>query len=78
MAKFFFDTLVDDTLDFDTVGVDLPDVEAAKSEAKAALTDMARDTPPRGNHMALLMKVRDETGAEIYVASLTIDSSSLR
>lgn len=73
MTRFFFDTLDDDKLDRDTDGVDLPNVEAARSEAKAALTDMAREKLPNGNHMGFRVIVRDEQGRQIYTASLTLD-----
>jgi hypothetical protein len=73
MTRYFFDTLEDDTLDRDTEGVELPDDAAARNQAKAALTEMAREKLPNGNHMNLHVQVRHEAGHEIYRASLTLD-----
>ena len=71
MARFFFDTHEGNTVDLDTAGVELPDEAAARDEAQRALTDMAREKLPDGNHLDFGVIVRDETGAQIYVANLT-------
>lgn len=71
MARFFFDTHDGDTIDPDTAGIELPDAAAARDEAQRALTDMAREKLPNGNHLDFGVIVRDEAGTQIYVASLT-------
>jgi hypothetical protein len=75
MTRFFFDTHDGVRAERDTDGVDLPNEETARSEAKAALTDMARDHLPNGNHLELRVTIRDEAGEEIYTASLVLDVS---
>lgn len=74
MTRFYFDTNVGDSTERDTEGVDLPNEARARAEAKAALTDMARDHLPNGNHMGFRVTVRDATGQEIYYASLVMDA----
>jgi hypothetical protein len=74
MTRFYFDTNVGDRTERDTEGVDLPSEARARAEAKAALTDMARDHLPNGNHMGLRVTIRDEAGREIYSASLVMDA----
>lgn len=71
MARFFFDTHDGETQDPDTTGVELPDEAAARDEAQRALTDMAREKLPDGNHLDFGVVVRDEAGTQIYVANLT-------
>jgi hypothetical protein len=78
MTRFFFDTHDGVRAERDTDGVDLPSEEMARSEAKAALTDMARDHLPNGNHLELRVTIRDEAGDEIYTASLVLDVSTPR
>jgi hypothetical protein len=74
MTRFYFDTNVGDRTERDTEGVDLPNEARARAEAKAALTDMARDHLPNGNHMGFRVTVRDAAGEEIYYASLVMDA----
>ncbi|AMJ62767.1 DUF6894 family protein [Bosea sp. PAMC 26642] len=71
MARFFFDTHDDGSVDLDTSGVDLPDEAAARDEAQRALSDMVREKLPNSEHLDFGVIVRDEAGAQIYVASLT-------
>lgn len=78
MTRFFFDTQDGDKAERDTEGVELPDEARARAEAKAALTDMARDHLPDGNHMGFRVTVRNEAGHEIFSASLTMDAGPLR
>lgn len=74
MTRFYFDTHDGDRTERDTEGVELPDEARARVEAKAALTDMARDHLSNGNHMDFRVTVRNEAGQEIYSASLVMDA----
>lgn len=60
MARYFFDTR--DNADFieDDVGLDLPDLEAAKTQAAVALAELARDVLPGSTLRTLIVEVRDE------------------
>lgn len=77
MTRFYFDTHDGDRTERDTEGVELPDEARARAEAKAALTDMARDHLPDGNHMGFRVTIRDEAGQEIYSASLVMDAGPM-
>ncbi|MEE7446666.1 hypothetical protein MRF4_01850 [Methylobacterium radiotolerans] len=72
MPIYFIDTNNDDTFVEDDQGQDLPDAEAAREAALAALPDMARDKLPDGDHRTFCASVRDQTGVVIYEASLTL------
>ena len=60
MPLFFFDTR--DTHDFfqDDVGLELPDLEAEKSQAAASLAELAKDVLPSSLKRVLAVEVRDE------------------
>ena len=60
MALFFFDTR--DNHDFiqDDVGLELPDLEAVKSQAAASLAELAKDVLPSSLKRVLAVEVRDE------------------
>jgi hypothetical protein len=73
MAKFFFDTQEGQSVDRDTTGVDLPDEAAARAEAQEALADMAREKLPNGNKVDFAVLVRDESGQEVYSATLKFE-----
>ena len=48
MPLFFFHLRIGDHLDEDTIGVDLPDLNAARREASRAMADMLRDAALTG------------------------------
>jgi hypothetical protein len=73
MARYFFDTSDGVTLDSDTEGVELTSEESARTEAKVALTDMAREKLPMGDFSNFSVVVRNEAGRAIYSASLVFD-----
>ncbi|MGH1572676.1 DUF6894 family protein [Methylobacterium sp. P31] len=72
MPRYFIDTNNDDTFVEDDEGQDLPDAEAARKAALAALPDMARDKMPDGDRRTFCASVRDEAGTVIYKATLTL------
>jgi len=43
MPVYFFDTHDDETFIEDDIGIDLPNLEAAKAEAARSLAELARD-----------------------------------
>jgi hypothetical protein len=48
--------------------------EAATDDAQIALADMARDALPNGKHAHFEASVVDETGAQVYRASLEFNA----
>ncbi|MCJ2021759.1 hypothetical protein MKK84_30845 [Methylobacterium sp. E-065] len=75
MPRYFIDTNDDDTFVEDEEGQDLPDAEAARDVAQAALPDMARDKMPDGDGRTFCASVRDEAGTVLYKATLTLSAS---
>jgi hypothetical protein len=72
MPHFFFDTICDQDLARDEVGIELPDLEAARQEAIRVLPDIARDELPNdGNRRDIMTDVRDETGRVVFTAQLS-------
>ena len=72
MPRYFIDTNDDDVFVADDEGQDLPNAEAAREVAQAALPDMARDKIPDGEGRTFCACVRDEAGTVIYKATLTL------
>lgn len=72
MPRYFIDTNNDGTFVEDDEGQDLPDAEAARKVALAALPDMAREKMPDGDRRTFWASVRDETRRVIYKATLTL------
>jgi uncharacterized protein DUF6894 len=60
MPKFFFDLKDEDGIHRDDVGVELPDIDAAKAEARRALLEMSRDNlelgADRDGHLEMLIR----------------------
>lgn len=72
MPRYFVDTHDGDTPHSDTDGHDLPDAEAARRAVLDALPDMARDKLPDGDSRTFMAAARDERGAVVYTATLTL------
>ena len=60
MALYFFDTRDNDDFIEDDVGVELPNLDAVKSQAGLALAELARDVLPGSIKRHLAVEVRDE------------------
>ena len=71
MARFFFDSTAGLASVSDDLGLDLANVEAAKHHALAGLADLVQEEIGKGA-TCFVISVRDEDGAEIYQASLTL------
>lgn len=69
MPKF---TITTDNSDGDRhdAPVEFPHTKAATDDAQIALADMVRCKLPDGKHANFGVKVQDETGKEVYRASL--------
>lgn len=60
MPRYFFDTRDGDAFIENEIGLELPDVEAAKAVAAQSLAELARDVIPRSERRVLIVEVRDE------------------
>lgn len=70
MSRYFFDfhdgvTLIDET------GVELENLDAARSEAIKSLSAIAADSASAKHINELVMVVRDEAGKTVLTASMT-------
>jgi hypothetical protein len=74
LPRYFFDTNDGECQSRDTEGTELADLETMRREATGLLPDMAREELPDGNHRVFACRVRDDTGAEIFVATLTLEA----
>ncbi len=72
MPRYFFDSSDGREHIRDEIGIDLPDLIAARDEAINGLPDIARDKLPAGTNRAFTVKVRDETGEYLVEAALTL------
>ena len=72
MPRYFIDTDDGDLSQQDADGLELPDDEAARTAALDALPDMARDKLPDGDHRTFRVTARDEQGAVVYCATMTL------
>jgi hypothetical protein len=62
MPVFFFDTRDDDSFMRDDIGIELPDIAAAKEQAALSLAELARDVLPSCMQRELAVEVRDASG----------------
>lgn len=72
MPRFFFDTFDGEFSSQDDVGLDLPNMEAARHKAQMALPHIAQDAQPDGNYRTFVVNVRDEDGKSVLRAALSL------
>ena len=73
MPRYYFDSHDGDQSIVDDIGVELPDIDAAKLEASRALTDLARDVVPGSIWRELCVSVRDELNRPILKVVMTFE-----
>lgn len=56
----------------DEEGIDLPDVEGARTEVLKALSEIAKDALPRSDRQAFHASVRNASGSVVYSAKVTV------
>lgn len=77
MSLFFFHIRTGGHLDEDTIGVDLPDLDAVRGEAVAAMGDMFRDAALTGKPMVgEAFEVTDEDGRLVLTVPLDGDRTA--
>lgn len=72
MARYFFDTDDGEERVIDQVGIEFPTLDAARSQAVAALPGIAGDSPRLEDGREIVTVVRDETGRAIFRARLAV------
>ena len=72
MPRYYIDTDDGDLSIIDDAGFDLSGAAEARTMAIDALPDMARDKLPDGDRRTFSVRVRDEQGAMIYSAEMTL------
>ncbi|MBX9932160.1 MAG: hypothetical protein K2Y56_11575 [Methylobacterium sp.] len=72
MPRYYFDMTAGGLCGRDEEGSDFPDLEAARREAVGALPEIARFSLDKGNDKSVAVKVRDEKGAVLFQAALTL------
>ena len=77
MPRFYIDTSDGDVFIRDETGYEFADFAVAKSEAIAALPEMAKDALLDGDAQAFLAIVREEDGRALLQASLSFCATSL-
>jgi hypothetical protein len=72
VPRYFFDIDDEDRHTYDESGEELPDLEAARSEAIRVLPDIARDVLPDSDRHVFVCRVRDETGKVVFRVTLSL------
>ncbi len=75
MPHYFFDSRDGDDLIRDDVGIDLPDLEAARFEATRALAEIASDVIPGSAGRSFSIEVRDQQGHVLARTAIVFDST---
>lgn len=76
MPLFFFD-VEDGHLTTDDIGSKFPNAHAARHAAIRALPDIARNHIGAGESREVAVLMRDETGQNLFTASLTLSAKWL-
>ena len=76
MPRFHIDTSAQNRLVRDDAGHEFPNLEAAKTVAVKALTEIAQETMPDGDTRPVFAIVRGEDGSTLLEARLTLRVTS--
>jgi hypothetical protein len=76
MPRFYFDVRDGETFTPDDLGIELPNVEAARDQAALALAEIAREVLPGSVRRELAIEVRDS--APVLRTSLVFEARPLR
>ena len=72
MPHFFFDFDDGETQTSDSTGAEVESLEIASCAAAASLSEFATERWPRGDQSFISMKIRDDRGSILVVASLSL------
>jgi hypothetical protein len=73
MPRFYFDLRDGEEFTPDEEGVELDDLEAAKTEATEALAQLAKDVLPGAERREIAVEVRDEAKLPLLRAALRFE-----
>jgi hypothetical protein len=77
MPRYYFDSRDDESFIADEIGLEFPDVEAARDEAVRGLADLARDILPEGIRRTLAIEVKDEFKRPLLRTALVFEVTYL-
>lgn len=78
MPRYFFDLHDDGAAQRDDEGVELPGLDAVRSQAMRALPAIAyEEIPDDGDRKSLVVVARSEDGTPVYTATLTFSGLHL-
>ena len=77
MPRYFFDVFDGHRTTRDELGLDVADLSQVRHEAIDALPDVAREQLPDGDDTAFFVLVRDESGQQIFKATLALKAEWL-
>lgn len=72
MSRYFFDVTDGGILTRDEIGADLASDDEARDEALGLLPNLAREVMPGGDQHEIRTTVRNEDGAVVYEATLSL------
>jgi len=72
MPRFYFDIDDGERLTTDAEGVVCRDLGSVRDSAISILPDVAREELPDGDRRVFVCKARDEGGAVVFIATLTL------
>ncbi|WP_311275227.1 DUF6894 family protein [Methylobacterium sp. WCS2018Hpa-22] len=72
MSRLYFDFDDGRSRFKDDEGMDFPNAEAGRTEALKTLAEIAKDAIPRSDHQAISAVMRDDSGATVYSAEVTV------
>ena len=77
MPRYYFDVWNDDDLAPDETGVELDNLEAAKTATAKRMADLANDVLPGSTGRVLAIEVRDEANRSVLEARLVFEMEQL-
>ena len=78
MPRYYFDSRDGESFISDEEGLEYRSLEAARDQATAALTDMAKDVLPGSIRRELAIEVRDGDKEPLFRTSLVFEAVRLR
>jgi hypothetical protein len=74
MPRYYFDFCESDEISIDDVGLEFPDLAAAKADARRALSELFSQGKPSADRQELTVMVRDERGEQCLKAKLIFEA----
>ena len=78
MGKYYFEVETREGVFLDADGLELADLEAARSEGARILGELVRDTLPGAEKAVVRMTVRDDQNIEPFLLLLRFDVQTIK